>query len=68
MVQCAIFPWLSSDREAIVEYADYLREEAARLRQSAELAQEPAVVDELRELAAICERVAAELEDRMLAG
>jgi hypothetical protein len=68
MVRCAIFAWLSSDREAIVEYADYLREEAARLRQSAELAQEPAVVDELRELAAICERVAAELEDRMLPG
>ncbi len=51
-----------------MEYADYLREEALRLRQRAELAQEPAVVDELQELAAICERVAAELEDRMLAG
>jgi isopropylmalate/homocitrate/citramalate synthase len=51
-----------------MEYADYLREEALRLRQSAEHAQEPAVADELQELAAVCERVAAELEDRRLPG
>lgn len=51
-----------------MEYADYLREEAARLRQRAEHAQEPALAHELEELAAICERIAAEFEDRMLAG
>ncbi len=51
-----------------MEYADYLREEAVRLRQSAEQARERAIADELHELAAVCERVAAELEDRMLPG
>lgn len=51
-----------------MEYADYLREEAARLRQRAERAREPALADELHELATVCEHIAAELEDRMLAG
>ena len=51
-----------------MEYADYLRQQAERYRQLADEAAAPALQSELLELAAICERVAAEIEDRAPAG
>ena len=48
--------------------SDYLREEAARYRQLAELAEDAAAKEELLELAAVCEEVANEIDDRRAAG
>ncbi len=50
-----------------MEDAVYWRDQAARFRDSAAKA-DPSLEHELLELAAICEQVAAELEDRCTAG
>jgi len=51
-----------------MEYPDYLRAHAEKYRELAEGTREPAVARELAELARICERVAAEVEDQLTPG
>jgi hypothetical protein len=51
-----------------MDYDDYLRDEAVKYRKLAEQAADPLTKQELFELAAICEEVANNLEDRMTAG
>jgi hypothetical protein len=47
---------------------DYLREQAAKYRQLAETAEEAIVKQEFLELAAVCEEVANEIDDRRTSG
>jgi hypothetical protein len=51
-----------------VEYVAYLRAEAARFRKRAKRADRPDAAKEFTELAAVCERVANDVEDRLPAG
>jgi len=51
-----------------MNFDDYLRDEAAKYRQQAEKAEDHLVRQELLELAATCEEIANEMEDRMSAG
>lgn len=51
-----------------MEYVAYLRAEAAKYRKWAERQDEPEAAKELDELAAVCERVAVEVEDQLTAG
>jgi rubrerythrin len=51
-----------------MHYSDYLREQAARYRQLAETAEDASVKQELLELAAVCEEVANEIDDRRSSG
>ena len=47
---------------------DYLREEAAKYRQLAEAAKELAARQEFLDLAAVCDEVANEMDDRRASG
>jgi hypothetical protein len=49
-------------------YSDYLREQAAKYRELAETAGELFVKQEFPELAAICEEVASNIDDRRVSG
>ena len=51
-----------------MDWADYLRDQAAKYRQLAETAEDPSIKQELLELAAICEEAAKNIEDRMPGG
>jgi hypothetical protein len=51
-----------------MHYSDYLREQAARYRQLAETAEGASLKQELLELAAVCEEVANEIDDRRSSG
>ena len=51
-----------------MEYEDWLRSQAAQYRQLAEKAEDAFVKEELLGLAAICEEVANNAEDRLTAG
>ena len=51
-----------------MDWADYLRDEAAKFRQLAETAEDPVVKVELLELAETCEEVANNIEDRATGG
>jgi hypothetical protein len=51
-----------------MHYSDYLREQAAKYRQLAETAEEAIVKQEFLELAAVCEEVANEIDDRRTSG
>jgi hypothetical protein len=51
-----------------MDWADYLRDEAAKFRQLAETAEDPLTKQELLELAAVCEEVANNIEHRMPGG
>jgi hypothetical protein len=51
-----------------MDYSDYLREQAAKYRQLAETAEDPSVKREILELAAVCEEVANEIDDRRTSG
>lgn len=51
-----------------MEYDDYLREQAAKYRELAEKTQDPFIRQELADLAAVCERVANSIEDRLPSG
>jgi hypothetical protein len=51
-----------------VEYVAYLRAQAARFRKWAKRAERADAAKEFTELAAVCERVANEIEDRLPAG
>lgn len=47
---------------------DYLRDQAVRYRQLADNSEDDFVKQELMELAAVCEEVANDIEDRLTAG
>jgi hypothetical protein len=49
-------------------FSDYLREQAERYRKLAEATEDPAAKKEFLELAAVCEKVANEEDDRQTAG
>ena len=51
-----------------MDWADYLRDEAAKFRQLAETAVDSSIKQELLDLAAVCEEVANNIEDRMPGG
>jgi hypothetical protein len=51
-----------------MHYSDYLREQAAKYRQLAETAEDTSVKEEFLELAAVCEGVANEIDDRRTSG
>jgi hypothetical protein len=51
-----------------MDWADYLRDEAAKFRQLAETAEDSSIKQELLDLAAVCEEVANNIEDRMPGG
>jgi dihydroneopterin aldolase len=51
-----------------MDYDDYLREQAIKYRQVAEAVEESLARAEFLELAAICEEIANNIEDRMTAG
>jgi hypothetical protein len=55
-------------RSLVMDYDDYLRDQATDYRQLAEVALDPFVRAELLELADVCEEVANTVEDRMTAG
>jgi hypothetical protein len=48
--------------------SDYLREEAAKYRQLAEAAEELTARQEFLDLAAVCDEVANEMDDRQASG
>jgi hypothetical protein len=47
-----------------MDWADYLRNEAAKYRQLAETTEDASVKQELLDLAAVCEEAADDIEDR----
>jgi len=51
-----------------MNFDDYLRDEARKYRQLADQAEDPLIKRELLELAAVCDEVANNIEDRMTAG
>ena len=51
-----------------MDWADYLRDEAAKYRQLAKAAEDLAIKRELLDLAAVCEEAAEKIEDRMPGG
>jgi hypothetical protein len=51
-----------------MDWADYLRDQAAKYRQLAETAEDLRIKQELLDLAAICEEVANNIEDRLPGG
>src|SRR6266511_6370129 len=51
-----------------MDWADYLRDEAAKYRQLAETAKDLSIKQELLDLAAVCEEAANKIEDRMPGG
>jgi hypothetical protein len=48
-----------------MDWADYLRDEAAKYRQLAETAEDLSIKQELLDLAAVCEEAANNIEDRI---
>src|SRR6266545_4146360 len=52
----------------LMDWADYLRDEAAKYRQLAETAEDVSIKQELLDLAAVCEEAANNIEDRMPGG
>ena len=51
-----------------MEWADYLRDQAAMYREPAEQSDDPVLKNELLELASVCEEVANNIEDHMTGG
>jgi hypothetical protein len=51
-----------------MELDDYLRDQAVNYRQLAEKAEDPHTKEELLDLAAACEEVANNIEDRLTGG
>ena len=52
----------------LMDWDDYLRDEARKYRKLAEEADDPLIKQELLELADICDKVANNIEDHMTAG
>jgi hypothetical protein len=50
-----------------MDWPDYLRNEAAKYRQLAEQADDPALKTDLLELVSVCEEVANNIEDHLIA-
>jgi hypothetical protein len=55
-------------RIANMDWADYLRDQAIMYLQLAEQADDPAVQNEMLELASVCEEVANNMEDHLTPG
>jgi hypothetical protein len=51
-----------------MHYSDYLREQATKYRQLAEAAEDAVAKQEFLELAAVCEEVTNEIDDRRASG
>ena len=51
-----------------MEWADYLRDEAAKYRRLAEQTDDPVIKNEMLELASVCEEVANDIEDHLTGG
>jgi uncharacterized protein Yka (UPF0111/DUF47 family) len=51
-----------------MDWADYLRNQATMYRQLAEQADDPAVQNEMLELASVCDEVANNMEDHLTGG
>jgi hypothetical protein len=51
-----------------MDWDDYLREQAAMYRQLSEKTEDAFIKQELLELAAVCEEVANNIEDRLASG
>jgi hypothetical protein len=51
-----------------MDWADYLRDEAAKYRQLAKAAEDLSIKQELLDLAAVCEEVTSSIEDRLTGG
>jgi hypothetical protein len=51
-----------------MDWADYLRDQAAMYRQLAEQADDPVVKNEMLDLALVCEEVANNIEDHLTGG
>lgn len=51
-----------------MEYDEYLRDQATKYRQLAEKTEDSFIIQELLDLAAICEEVANNIEDRLTGG
>jgi hypothetical protein len=51
-----------------MDWPDYLRDQADMYRQIAELADDPAVKNEMLELASVCEEVATNIDDHLTGG
>jgi hypothetical protein len=49
-------------------YSDYLRDQAASYRKLAEEAKDPFIMQEFLDLAAVCEEVANNIDDRRASG
>jgi hypothetical protein len=54
--------------ERLMDYDDYLREEAAKYRKMADQTTDEFIRKELLELALVCEEVANSIEDRLTGG
>jgi len=55
-------------RKARMDWADYLRDQAAKYRQLAEKAEDLSIKQDLLDLAVVCEDVANDIEDRIPGG
>ena len=53
---------------ASMDWADYLRDQATMYQQLAEQTDDPAVQNEMLELASVCEEVANNMEDHLTGG
>ena len=51
-----------------MDWADYLRDQAAKNRQLAEQTDDPVIKNEMLELASVCEEVANDIEDHLTGG
>ena len=51
-----------------MDWADYLRDEAAKYRQLVEQTDDPVIKSEMLELASVCEEVANDIEDHLTGG
>jgi len=52
----------------MIHYSDYLREQAAKYREMAKMAEDFLVKQEFLELADVCEEVANNIDDRRASG
>jgi uncharacterized protein Yka (UPF0111/DUF47 family) len=51
-----------------MDWADYLRDQAAKYRQLAEQTYDPVIKNEMLELASVCDEVANNIEDHLTGG
>jgi hypothetical protein len=51
-----------------MDWPDYLRDQADMYRQLAEQADDPAIKNEMLELASVCEDLASDIEDHLTGG